>query len=390
MIPKAENIESWHPAGGQLEVALLQIMQRHHHESLRQRKQTERAKMDAVRSAARVADLLVATVDSGVQELYINEKRIELEARALLATIAWYRKQTDQWLAATNAINCLEVSCRTVKGSGSSSRKKMETADDHEYCYYYYEEQASSVAVGALTMANTGLGFPSLLPFPSSTHRAGPAVWSCSGADADADHVLISGSGLGLGLGLGSFGFGSALSLSCSGGGMARTQEGSWMPERRGEERRRRGLHVHQLELEKTNLLPGTLYPLQERLERGRAEQRAVGQGLKARPGGGSIGGGRAPAGEWARAAAGAREGGGGGAAAQAQVPRGRGGRRARQAQDADLLPCSLKSTGREIPDNLFNGSNFLKFLKIYCFIQHDGHYNSVLCCSPHSTHKPV
>uniref|UniRef100_A0A0D3HTR1 Biogenesis of lysosome-related organelles complex 1 subunit 1 n=1 Tax=Oryza barthii TaxID=65489 RepID=A0A0D3HTR1_9ORYZ len=131
-------------------------MQRHHHESLRQRKQTERAKMDAVRSVARVADLLVATVDGGVQELYINEKRIELEARALLATIAWYRKQTDQWLAATNAINCLEVSCRTVKGSGSSSRKKMETADDHEYCYYYYEEQASSVAVGALTMANTG------------------------------------------------------------------------------------------------------------------------------------------------------------------------------------------------------------------------------------------
>uniref|UniRef100_A0A0E0J9K9 Biogenesis of lysosome-related organelles complex 1 subunit 1 n=1 Tax=Oryza nivara TaxID=4536 RepID=A0A0E0J9K9_ORYNI len=240
---------------------------------------TQRAKMDAVRSAARVADLLVATVDGGVQELYINEKRIELEARALLATIAWYRKQTDQWLAATNAINCLEdfenwmkimdfdceISCRTVKGSGSSSRKKMETADDHEYCYYYYEEQASSVAVGALTMANTGLGFPSLLPFPSSTHRAGPAVWSCSGADADADHVLISGSGLGLGLGLGSFGFGSTLSLSCSGGGMARTQEGSWMPERRGEERRRRGLHVHQLELEKTNLLfPGTLYPLQE------------------------------------------------------------------------------------------------------------------------------
>uniref|UniRef100_A0A0E0FD42 Biogenesis of lysosome-related organelles complex 1 subunit 1 n=2 Tax=Oryza meridionalis TaxID=40149 RepID=A0A0E0FD42_9ORYZ len=105
MIPKAENIESWHPAGGQLEVALLQIMQRHHHESLCQRKQTERAKMDAVRSAARVADLLVATVDGGVQELYINEKRIELEARALLATIAWYRKQTDQWLAATNAIN---------------------------------------------------------------------------------------------------------------------------------------------------------------------------------------------------------------------------------------------------------------------------------------------
>uniref|UniRef100_A0A0E0MIU9 Biogenesis of lysosome-related organelles complex 1 subunit 1 n=1 Tax=Oryza punctata TaxID=4537 RepID=A0A0E0MIU9_ORYPU len=92
-------------AGGQLEAALLHIMQRHHHQSLHHRNKTERSKADAVRSAARVADLLVATVDGGVQEIYINERRIELEARALLATIVRYRKQTDQWLAATNAIN---------------------------------------------------------------------------------------------------------------------------------------------------------------------------------------------------------------------------------------------------------------------------------------------
>uniref|UniRef100_I1QN71 Uncharacterized protein n=1 Tax=Oryza glaberrima TaxID=4538 RepID=I1QN71_ORYGL len=36
------------------------------------------------------------------------------------------------------------------------------------------------------------------------------------------------------------------------------------------------------------------------------------------------------------------------------------------------LVAGSLKSTGREIPDNLFDGSNFLKLLKIDCFIQHD------------------
>lgn len=68
-------------------------------------KRAERAKKNALRSAVRVADLLVDTVDGGVQELFVNEKRIELEARALLATIARYRKQTGQWLAATNAIN---------------------------------------------------------------------------------------------------------------------------------------------------------------------------------------------------------------------------------------------------------------------------------------------
>jgi len=75
--------------------------------SLHAHAHAERAKKDALRSAVRVADLLVATVDGGVQELFVNEKRVELEARALLGTIARYRKQTDQWLAATNEINAV-------------------------------------------------------------------------------------------------------------------------------------------------------------------------------------------------------------------------------------------------------------------------------------------
>lgn len=50
-------------------------------------------------------------VDGGVQELFVNEKRIELEARALLGTIARYRKQSDQWLAATNAVNSVLKVC---------------------------------------------------------------------------------------------------------------------------------------------------------------------------------------------------------------------------------------------------------------------------------------
>ncbi|CAM0950487.1 unnamed protein product [Alopecurus aequalis] len=93
------------PAGGQLESALLHIMQQHHHQTLRQAQQTERAKKNALRSASRVSGHLVEAVDGGVQELFVNEKRIELEARALLGTIARYRKQTDQWLAATNELN---------------------------------------------------------------------------------------------------------------------------------------------------------------------------------------------------------------------------------------------------------------------------------------------
>ncbi|KAK1629310.1 hypothetical protein QYE76_003625 [Lolium multiflorum] len=122
-------------AGGQLESALLQIMQQHHNQSIRQRQQTGNNQpivsstvvgdKNAVRSASRVAGHLVEAVDGGVQELFVNEKRIELEARALLGTITRYRKQTDQWLAATNAeigdfenwMKIMDFDCKSVNAA---------------------------------------------------------------------------------------------------------------------------------------------------------------------------------------------------------------------------------------------------------------------------------
>lgn len=44
-------------------------------------------------------------MNGGVQEAFVNQKRIELEIRALTETIARFGKQTDQWLAASHAIN---------------------------------------------------------------------------------------------------------------------------------------------------------------------------------------------------------------------------------------------------------------------------------------------
>ncbi|XP_028127591.1 biogenesis of lysosome-related organelles complex 1 subunit 1-like, partial [Camellia sinensis] len=50
-------------------------------------------------------DSLLLIVNGGVQESFVNEKRIELEIRSLAATIMRFAKQTDQWLAASRSIN---------------------------------------------------------------------------------------------------------------------------------------------------------------------------------------------------------------------------------------------------------------------------------------------
>ncbi|KAH9314499.1 hypothetical protein KI387_023126, partial [Taxus chinensis] len=64
-----------------------------------------KAKKDAVTAASRVSELLVDSVNSEVQESFINEKRIEFEARSLASTVQRYTKQTNQWLTVVRALD---------------------------------------------------------------------------------------------------------------------------------------------------------------------------------------------------------------------------------------------------------------------------------------------
>ncbi|XP_006362892.1 biogenesis of lysosome-related organelles complex 1 subunit 1 [Solanum tuberosum] len=88
-----------------LEASLIQIINSHHSSSLKLRESTEKAKKDGIRSARRVSELLVDSVNREVQEAFVMQKRIEMEIRALTASILQFGKQTDQWLAASHSIN---------------------------------------------------------------------------------------------------------------------------------------------------------------------------------------------------------------------------------------------------------------------------------------------
>uniref|UniRef100_A0A0E0MS84 Uncharacterized protein n=1 Tax=Oryza rufipogon TaxID=4529 RepID=A0A0E0MS84_ORYRU len=127
--------------------------------------------------------------------------------------------------------------------------------------------------------------------------------------------TACSASALAWGLGLGGFGFGSALSLFGSGGGIAGTREGYWTPERRGEEEKEEERVLGSWPVAFKVSAPST----SESESCSCSCRFAKSEGIQ-----------------------------------------------------SHLVAGSMKSTGREIPDNLFDGSNFLKFLKIYCFRQHD------------------
>ncbi|KAL8215161.1 hypothetical protein R6Q57_004610 [Mikania cordata] len=90
---------------GSLESSLIRLVNDHQNTAIRLREHTEKSKKEAIKSASRVSDLLMEAVNGGVEECFVNEKRIEVEIRALKATIMRFAKQTDQWLASTHAIN---------------------------------------------------------------------------------------------------------------------------------------------------------------------------------------------------------------------------------------------------------------------------------------------
>ncbi|MCL7032368.1 hypothetical protein MKW94_016973 [Papaver nudicaule] len=103
---KEKLIKSSEIIGGSgLESSLIQLIQDHNLTTIKTREQTDKAKKNALKCAIRVSDLLVDTVNGGVQETFVNQKRIEHEIRALTATTIKFTKQTDQWLTASHAIN---------------------------------------------------------------------------------------------------------------------------------------------------------------------------------------------------------------------------------------------------------------------------------------------
>ncbi|XP_039163191.1 uncharacterized protein LOC120290829 [Eucalyptus grandis] len=83
-IYRQSSLADRHPVGGgALEASLFGLIHDHHYCSALLRDRAEKAKKIAIKSAAVVSDLLEEAVNGGVQEAFLNQKRIELEIRML-------------------------------------------------------------------------------------------------------------------------------------------------------------------------------------------------------------------------------------------------------------------------------------------------------------------
>ncbi|CAK9235950.1 hypothetical protein BDL97_08G100700 [Sphagnum fallax] len=128
-----------------LEASFANMMQQHAHHSAHLRDRVQTSKKAALEAAAVVSDLLVESINGGVQEVFVNEKQIEMEARSMGVTVQRFSKQTSQWLNVIhtfdsalkeigdfeNWIKVMEYDCKKIAGTlrsiSESSREQQHT-----------------------------------------------------------------------------------------------------------------------------------------------------------------------------------------------------------------------------------------------------------------------
>lgn len=84
---------------------LSRAVKEHQVKKLRIKEQQDAKRKEAFVSANVVVNKLISTLNDGVEEVYLNQKKLEAESKQLQLHTAQFSKQTIQWLQLAEGFN---------------------------------------------------------------------------------------------------------------------------------------------------------------------------------------------------------------------------------------------------------------------------------------------
>jgi len=94
-----ERVHSAKNLAKTLQNKMLSSMLKHHQEQMKGRNETqEKLKKETIDSASELTTALVDHLNVGVAQAYLNQKRLDLEAKNLNTNANNFHKQTTQWM----------------------------------------------------------------------------------------------------------------------------------------------------------------------------------------------------------------------------------------------------------------------------------------------------
>ncbi|XP_031562636.1 biogenesis of lysosome-related organelles complex 1 subunit 1-like isoform X2 [Actinia tenebrosa] len=84
---------------------LSRVVKEHNQKQAAHKDVQERRKREAAIEASKLTYRLMDTLNSGVEKAYVNQRKLETEAKQLQAHVAQYSKQTTLWLKMVESFN---------------------------------------------------------------------------------------------------------------------------------------------------------------------------------------------------------------------------------------------------------------------------------------------
>jgi len=99
---------------------LSSLVKEHHARAHSHKELQERRKQDALAAANKLTDALVDHLNVGVAQAYLNQKRLDAEAKQLHKSATNFAKQTQAWLTVVESFNTSLKELGDIKGWAST------------------------------------------------------------------------------------------------------------------------------------------------------------------------------------------------------------------------------------------------------------------------------
>ncbi|XP_017132992.1 biogenesis of lysosome-related organelles complex 1 subunit 1 [Drosophila elegans] len=143
---------------------LTSMVKEHHKEQVKRKQEQEVRRKEAIEASNELTQSLVDTLNVGVAQAYLNQKRLDAEAKQLHMGATNFAKQTHQWLqlidnfsSALKELGDVENWARSIEGDMHVINQSLELA---------YKASRAAQATGAPVEATTSA---SANPKPSAT-----------------------------------------------------------------------------------------------------------------------------------------------------------------------------------------------------------------------------
>jgi len=122
---------------------LSSLVQEHNARQATRRSQQEKQRQEATKAAAELTTALVDHLNVGVAQAYLNQKRLDAEAKRLHANATEFARQTQNWICLVDSFNCSLKELGDIKSWATSIESDMKTVSSVLEYTYKVNKQAS-------------------------------------------------------------------------------------------------------------------------------------------------------------------------------------------------------------------------------------------------------